>query len=94
MKSVWVLFLTVVLASCGEAPKQPEIQYPEDATVLTVKGMHCSGCKAAVMRELAKIDGVEWARIEPELEQVAFSGPATKTEVVAAIEEAGYDVTD
>ena len=46
------------------------------------------------MRVLAKVEGVEWAQIEYELGEVAYSGTAEGTEVVAAIQEVGYQVAD
>ena len=65
-----------------------------DATVLTVEGMYCSACRAKLMRALAKVGGVEWAQIEYELGEVAYSGTAGGTEVAAAIQEVGYRVAD
>ena len=94
MRILPALVFGFLLTACKEAPKDPEIAYPEEATVLTVKGMHCGNCKATVTRALSKVEGVEWAQIEQELGQVAYSGSAEVSEVVTAIEEAGYEVQE
>jgi copper chaperone CopZ len=94
MKDFWALLAAVFLVSCGDGPTAPEIQYPDDATVLTVEGMQCSNCRATVMRALSKVEGIEWAQVEPEAGQVAYSGPAERNDVAVAIRDVGYEVVD
>ena len=94
MKSVFVLLLAVFLISCGDSPEEPDIPYREGATVLTVKGMHCSDCERTITTAVFKIDGVEWTRAENELGEVAYTGSAKKAEVAAAIREVGYEVVE
>lgn len=85
-----LLLLIFLLPGCEQAPVDSQLAYPEGAIVLTVEGMHCGSCKAKVLRELAKVDGVEWAQVEYESGEVAFMGDAEIGELVEAIREAGY----
>ena len=94
LNSSLILLIAVFLVSCGEDAKEPEIPYPEGATVLPVKGMYCNGCKVKVMRALSNVEGVDWAQIEVELGEVAYSGNAGRPEIVASIREAGYEVVE
>ena len=93
MMRLMLLCLVVLLSACDEARIEPP-PYREGATVLTVKGMHCSDCKATILEALSKVDGVDWARAEIEVDQVAYTGDAMKAEVVAAIRDAGYEVIE
>lgn len=94
MKFVFILCVLTFLIGCKEAPKESEIPYREGATVLTVKGMYCSSCKGKIMTALSQVEGVEWARAEDELDQVAFTGTAKTSEVVEAIRNVGYEVME
>ncbi len=94
MRFIWTTLVAAFLASCGKGTEELEVHYPEDATLLSVGGMHCSTCKATIMRALAKVEGVEWAQVEVELGEVAWEGPAKEADIVAAIQEAGYEVGD
>ena len=40
------------------------------------------------------LEGVEWTRAERELGQVAYTGTVRKEDVVIAIRELGYEVTE
>jgi len=94
MRLILTVLLVAFLGGCREAPDDPAVSYPEEATVLSVEGMHCSGCRAKIVRSLAKVEGVEWAQVEYEVGEVAFGGSAELPAVIAAIEEAGYGVRD
>ncbi|MEM0967849.1 MAG: heavy metal-associated domain-containing protein [Verrucomicrobiota bacterium] len=97
MRPAAAFCLVVLLAACGKtpsAPTAPEIPYLKGATVVPVKGMHCSACKAKVMRSLAEVDGVEWAQVEVELGEVAYLGNTAKGDIEAAIRRAGYQVDE
>ncbi len=63
-------------------------------TAFTVTGMTCDHCVAAVREEVAKIDGV--TRVDVELASggvtVESERPVDERAVVAAVEEAGYEV--
>ena len=92
MKQLIILLASFgLLVSCNDK-KQPDTPYKEVATVLTVTGMHCSNCEGSIMTALSKVEGVEWARAENELEEVAYTGVANREVVAAAIREAGFEV--
>lgn len=60
----------------------------------TVTGMTCGHCVASVQKEIGKIDGV--TSVDVDLAsgriQVESAAPLTDAEVVAAVDEAGYQV--
>lgn len=60
---IFALFLSILLASCTNEQSEPKISYRKDATVLPVEGLHCGHCKLSVMREIAKVEGVEWVQV-------------------------------
>ncbi len=60
---------------------------------LTVPGMTCGHCEAAVTGEVAAIDGVTSVTVDLETKLVTVTGASLDREViVAAIDEAGFDV--
>ncbi len=62
---------------------------------LSVTGMSCGHCKAAVEGELGKLGGVERSNADPEKGIVRVSydeGRVTTGDLVGAIEEGGYEV--
>lgn len=63
-------------------------------TVYHVTGMTCGHCAAAVERELKKIPGVTEVdvNIETGAVKVASEALLERTDVAAAIEEAGYEL--
>lgn len=63
-------------------------------TDITVKGMTCDHCVAAVRSELAEIDGVTQVDVDLASGAVAITsdGPLAADEVAAAVDEAGYEV--
>lgn len=44
------------------------------------------------MSALSELNGLEWARAERELNEVAFTGDVSKEAVEAAIRDAGFKV--
>ncbi len=60
----------------------------------TVTGMTCGHCVASVQKEIGKIDGV--TSVDVDLAsgrvQVESATPLTSSDVVAAVDEAGYEV--
>ena len=94
MKPLLYSLIFLFLVSCGKPPTEPVVPYPENATVHTVEGMHCSACKAKVMRALSSVDGVEWAQIEVELAEVAYMGAAERSTITEAIQGVGYEVLE
>lgn len=64
-------------------------------TVYEVTGMTCGHCAAAVERELKKIPGVTKVAVNIETGAVTVDSEAVleRTQVAAAIEEAGYELS-
>ena len=67
-----------------------------DEITLKVKGMTCGGCVAAVERVLSALDGVGKVAVSLERGEAAVEFDekrVSESDLSAAIEEAGYDVT-
>jgi copper chaperone CopZ len=61
--------------------------------VLTVPGMTCGHCEAAVKREVGSVAGVAGVDVDLDSKLVTVRGEALdRDEIVTAIDEAGYDV--
>lgn len=60
---------------------------------ITVRGMSCGGCEASVVEALEAIDGVESATADRDREEARVSGEAAVGDLVAAVEEAGYEAS-
>ena len=61
--------------------------------VFTVPGMSCGHCEAAVTREVGAVAGVAAVDVNLDSKLVTVRGEALdRDEIVAAIDEAGYDV--
>jgi copper chaperone CopZ len=54
--------------------------------------MTCDHCVAAVDGEVRKVTGVTDVAVDLAAKEVRVSGTAARDDVVAAIDEAGYDV--
>ena len=77
--------------ACPTVPDTNEAHYPYTAE-LTVEGMHCDHCLAAVETALDGIGGV-WARASlPDRVRVLSKDPIDQSVLVAAVEAAGYRV--
>ena len=64
-----------------------------DELVLSVPGMSCGHCEAAVKREVGEVAGVSAVDVDLALKRVTVRGTdLDRDEIVAAIDEAGYDV--
>jgi copper chaperone len=62
---------------------------------LSVEGMSCGHCKAAVEEELGKLSGVEYSNADPRKGTVEVrydEGQVTTDDLKGAVEEAGYTV--
>ncbi len=60
---------------------------------LTVPGMSCAHCEAAVTSEVAKVGGVTRVAVDLGTKLVTVTGSnLDRNAVVAAIDEAGYEV--
>ena len=60
---------------------------------LTVHGMSCDGCETTVRDAVSDVSGVTDAVVERETDSVAIDGTAETDALVAAIEDAGYQVS-
>ncbi|MBF4561850.1 heavy-metal-associated domain-containing protein [Microbacterium sp. VKM Ac-2870] len=60
----------------------------------TVEGMTCAHCAGAVSREVGKISGVSDIAVDVTegTLTVTVDGPAPDSDIVAAVDEAGYAV--
>ncbi|HYI62472.1 MAG TPA: cation transporter [Acidimicrobiales bacterium] len=63
-------------------------------TTVTVVGMTCEHCVAAVHRELAALDGVRSVEVDlaSGTATVASDGPLDPAAVAGAVDDAGYEV--
>jgi copper chaperone len=61
--------------------------------LFTVPGMTCGHCEAAVKREVGSVPGVSEVNVDLDSKLVTVRGEALdRDDIVAAIDEAGYDV--
>jgi copper chaperone len=60
-------------------------------TTYVVPGMTCEHCVAAVGAEVRKVPGVEAVAVDLATKEVRVTGNPVRDDVVAAIDEAGYD---
>ena len=60
-------------------------------TTYVVSGMTCEHCVAAVGAEVRKAPGVEAVAVDLATKEVRVTGNPVRDDVVAAIDEAGYD---
>jgi copper chaperone len=63
------------------------------ATKLTVTGMSCGGCEAAVEEALKGVAGVTDATADRETDSATVSGDAELAALLAAVEDAGYEAS-
>ena len=60
-------------------------------TTYLVPGMTCEHCVAAVGAEVGKVPGVEAVAVDLATKEVRVTGDPVRDDVIAAIDEAGYD---
>ncbi|MFE3075625.1 heavy-metal-associated domain-containing protein [Nocardia tengchongensis] len=60
----------------------------------TVTGMTCGHCVGSVQKEIGKIDGVTGVDVDlaSGRVQIESAAPLTDADVIAAVDEAGYEV--
>ena len=61
-------------------------------TTYSVPGMTCEHCVAAVDAEVRKVPGVTDVAVDLDTKEVRVTGEPAREDVVAAIDDAGYDV--
>jgi len=58
-----------------------------------VPGISCGHCRTAITREVSTVAGVETVEVELKTKTVTVTGdPLDETAILAAIDEAGYEV--
>ena len=64
-----------------------------DTLTLSVHGMTCGHCEAAVKQEVGGVPGVASVAVDLETKDVVVAGSGLDRDaIVAAIDEAGFDV--
>ncbi|MDX6479939.1 MAG: hypothetical protein QOG85_449 [Gaiellaceae bacterium] len=59
----------------------------------SVPGVSCAHCQAAITEEVAVLPGVDSVEVDLEAKTVAVTGdPLDADAIIAAIDEAGYEV--
>lgn len=59
----------------------------------SVPGISCAHCQRAIEREVLQVQGVESVEVDLDAKTVTVSGdPLDEVVIVAAIDEAGYEV--
>ena len=89
LRTAAAVLVAVVVTALGCA-RDPVVR-----TELTVEGMHCDGCEAAITDELAVIEGVETVEADWEAQRVVVRHhelAAPTDTLVASIESLGYTV--
>lgn len=83
------------LSSSSEGSRRPPRLFGVDShsMVLSVPGMTCGHCEAAVTTEVSALDGVSAVAVDLDAKTVTVTGTSLDRErIVAAIDEAGFDV--
>lgn len=62
-------------------------------TSLTVEGMSCGSCEAAVVEALEGVEGVEGATADHESNSATVEGDADPLDLIVAVQDAGYDAS-
>jgi copper chaperone len=62
-------------------------------TTLTVEGMSCGSCEAAVVEALEAVEGVEAASADHESDSATVEGDADPLDLIVAVQDAGYDAS-
>ncbi|RLM95017.1 heavy-metal-associated domain-containing protein [Haloarcula sp. Atlit-7R] len=61
------------------------------STTLAVEGMSCGHCEQAVEEAIEALAGVEGADADSDAGQVSVDGDISTEQLIAAVEDAGYD---
>ncbi len=65
-----------------------------DTITLSIPGMSCGHCEAAVKSEVAKVPGVASVSVDLDSKDVVVAGDALDIDaLIAAVDEAGYEAT-
>lgn len=61
------------------------------STTLTVEGMSCGHCERTVEEAIEALAGVQKAEADRDAKQVSVDGDISTGQLIAAVEDAGYD---
>ncbi|GGK72121.1 MULTISPECIES: heavy-metal-associated domain-containing protein [Haloarcula] len=61
------------------------------STTLTVEGMSCGHCEQTVEEAIEALAGVKDAEADRNADQVSVDGDVSTEQLIAAVEDAGYD---
>lgn len=64
----------------------------DEGIVLKIEGMTCGHCKSSVEKALLKVPGVTRAEVDLDRKQATISGSADQSQLVKAVDDAGYQV--
>lgn len=62
-------------------------------TTITVRGMSCGHCEETVEEALTDVDGVDAVSVDRENEDATVEGDADPNDLVAAVDDAGYEAS-
>jgi len=60
---------------------------------ITVEGMSCEHCEATVVDALESVGGVTAASADRETAEATIEGEAATADLLAAVDDAGYDAS-
>jgi len=83
--------VTLIIVTGGGTGKR-RTEAAMSSMVFQVPSISCANCKAAIEREVSALGRVDRVEVDVAEHTVRVEGDAAEGEVVAAIEEAGYDV--
>ncbi|AFK19527.1 heavy-metal-associated domain-containing protein [Haloferax mediterranei ATCC 33500] len=63
------------------------------STTISVTGMTCEHCEQRVAEALAEVSGVASATADREAEAATVEGDVDSADLVAAVEDAGYEAS-
>lgn len=64
------------------------------ATTLRIEGMTCGHCKISVEKALKAVPGVTGATVDLTKKEALVTGSAERKQLVVAVEDAGYTVSE
>jgi copper chaperone len=63
-------------------------------TTLSIPDMSCAHCKSTVETALSAVPGADGVTVDLVARQATVSGPAPVTDLIAALDQAGYPATE
>jgi copper chaperone CopZ len=62
---------------------------------LTSSDIHCDSCAASIRKAVSAVEGVQSVDVDvtAQIVRVEFAQPADESKIIAAVDEAGFEVT-